>query len=721
MTVTVTGVTPPEAPPPSTTDQGSGWYTSSLYERTDSNRSINSRPLSPEGSKPRTPPEGWWWHTREIVDTLPLFRRLTDAQRQALCDQLWGIGLKKVPKGDVILQYQQEMKGMYIIGEGKVQASRGTGAARERAQFQAGDVFGVSAFLGKMSASDAKYIADADTVKLLILTREIFETAVGSLDMLLSAYLPPPPSPPPSETSKPPTPDSSKGITHAAWNADKSQVNKCHSDRSQIDKCHIDKSQGGIWRNMKQTWNVMMRGVFGGKSQQPPAPASTDVSPIPSPRQSFSEERQDNVGPLPGPKTTLQFEVDMDNRVLSLEDIDVSTKVLGEGATASVYEGIICHTRHPCAVKIMSLSKLQNSRALDYINKEMKTMEEVMSPGCSFIIKCFGTFKTPWSNYIVQELGTGGTLEKYMDEWERKQISPNVNTIRIYTAQVLVALEYLHGWHNIMYRDLKPANLITFKGCRLLKLTDLGFAKRLRGCSDLNELKMNSISTKLPGLIRGPSDQNLQHLSPSPSSSQDHFNPKMTRTPSNEALNKLVVGSSLYARTASDPDLSRLVVSGSPGTQSPLAHTPTRRISDGRPKLEPLGADSGQYEARAFSGAGTTHYAAPEIINGSGCSFPADTWSLGVLMYHLFMGHTPFDIPKGGKVSTEDEVMYNITHNHRNNAPFRGPESANTLVNDILIHDESNRLPLSRIRHQSFLQVVKWETLLTEALAQHPA
>lgn len=85
--------------------------------------------------------------------------------------------------------------------------------------------------------------------------------------------------------------------------------------------------------------------------------------------------------------------------------------------------------------------------------------------------------------FFCLEYCPGGELFFYLSQIGRfKQ-----DAARFYAANILLALEHLHG-QNILYRDLKPENvLVSFDG--YIKLTDFGLSKEnIEGMKDATSL-----------------------------------------------------------------------------------------------------------------------------------------------------------------------------------------------------------------------------------------
>lgn len=99
---------------------------------------------------------------------------------------------------------------------------------------------------------------------------------------------------------------------------------------------------------------------------------------------------------------------------------------------------------------------------------ERNIMQKIRHP---FIIRLYYAFQTPEKLYFVMEFVNGGelfTLLRNMKKFPEDQA-------RFYAAEVVLALGYLHK-HKVIYRDLKPTNILMDKNGHI-KLTDFGLSK----------------------------------------------------------------------------------------------------------------------------------------------------------------------------------------------------------------------------------------------------
>ncbi|KAI9281075.1 kinase-like domain-containing protein [Sporodiniella umbellata] len=95
---------------------------------------------------------------------------------------------------------------------------------------------------------------------------------------------------------------------------------------------------------------------------------------------------------------------------------------------------------------------------------------------------------------------------------------------------------------------------------------------------------------------------------------------------------------------------------------------------------------------RTNSFVGTEEYIAPEVIRGCGHTSAVDWWTLGILIYEMLYGTTPF---KGtGRNDTFDRILRKDVHFPYQPAPYNGSisGSAKSLIRKLLCKNDEQRL-----------------------------
>lgn len=119
-------------------------------------------------------------------------------------------------------------------------------------------------------------------------------------------------------------------------------------------------------------------------------------------------------------------------------------------------------------MKVLQKTEVIRLRQVEHVKAERRILSRVRHP---FIVDLYATFQDSLNIYMLLSYVPGGELFTHLRRAGR--FSPDV--ARFYLATIILALKYLHSF-NIIYRDLKPENLL-LDNRGYLRLTDFGFAK----------------------------------------------------------------------------------------------------------------------------------------------------------------------------------------------------------------------------------------------------
>ncbi|XP_019187930.1 PREDICTED: serine/threonine-protein kinase D6PKL2-like [Ipomoea nil] len=335
-------------------------------------------------------------------------------------------------------------------------------------------------------------------------------------------------------------------------------------------------------------------------------------------------------------------------------------KKLGCGDIGTVYLAELIGTNCLFAIKVMDNEFLARRKKTPRAQTEREILRILDHP---FLPTLYAQFTSDNLSCLVMEFCPGGDLHVL----RQKQLNRSFPepAARFYVAEVLLALEYLHMM-GVVYRDLKPENIMVREDGHIM-LTDFDLSLR---CS-VNPTLLKSSSFALePARISGPcaGSNCIDPFCAGPSCKVSCFSPRIL--PATTRARKLKAEAAAFNRS-----LPQLVV-------------------------EPV-------EARSNSFVGTHEYLAPEIIKGEGHGSAVDWWTLGVFLYELLYGRTPF------KGAGNEETLANVVLQS-----LRFPDGpmvsfqARDLIRGLLVKEPENRLGsetgAAEIKRHPFFEGLNW-------------
>ncbi|CAL9067054.1 probable serine/threonine protein kinase IREH1 [Musa acuminata AAA Group] len=151
----------------------------------------------------------------------------------------------------------------------------------------------------------------------------------------------------------------------------------------------------------------------------------------------------------------------------SIDDFEI-IKPISRGAYGRVFLAKKRTTGDLFAIKVLKKADMIRKNAVESILAERDILITVRNP---FVVRFFYSFTSRENLYLVMEYLNGGDLYSLL----RNLGCLDEDVARIYIAEVVLALEYLHSL-GVVHRDLKPDNLlIAYDGH--IKLTDFGLSK----------------------------------------------------------------------------------------------------------------------------------------------------------------------------------------------------------------------------------------------------
>ncbi|KAG7594481.1 Protein kinase domain [Arabidopsis thaliana x Arabidopsis arenosa] len=151
----------------------------------------------------------------------------------------------------------------------------------------------------------------------------------------------------------------------------------------------------------------------------------------------------------------------------SIDDFKI-VKDISAGAFGHVILACKKTTGDLFAIKVLRKADMIRKNAVESILAERDILINARNP---FVVRFFYSFTCSENLYLVMEYLNGGDFYSML----RKVGCLDETNARVYIAEVVLALEYLHS-QGVVHRDLKPDNLLIAHDGHV-KLTDFGLSK----------------------------------------------------------------------------------------------------------------------------------------------------------------------------------------------------------------------------------------------------
>ena len=182
------------------------------------------------------------------------------------------------------------------------------------------------------------------------------------------------------------------------------------------------------------------------------------------------------------------------DQAVNLESFEV-IEALGKGSFGSVYlvrKADDTSGKH-YAMKVLEKDKVLAQNLIRYA----KTERNVLSlANHQFVVSLNFAFQSTSRLYLIMDYAPGGDMGMALAKNRRFP----VELARVYAAEIVLAIEYLHN-QNIIFRDLKPDNVV-FDSEGHAMLTDFGLSKTGVGSQDMSSSFCGSVAYLAPEMLR---------------------------------------------------------------------------------------------------------------------------------------------------------------------------------------------------------------------------